>query len=96
MFPTASRAVNTRNIFTKDYLGMSFLQGKQNECRDRAGKNAVKIKDNYMKSYKQRGIKGLKRYDILNFMALVEGEKDMANLSRVVEDSLALIRVLLS
>jgi len=89
LFPAASRAVNTRNIFTKEYLGMSFLQEKQNESHAKAGKNAVKIKNNFMKSYKQTGIKGLKRYDILNYMALVEGEKDMANLSRVVEDSLA-------
>ena len=89
LFPTASRALNTRNIFTKDYLGLSFTQEKQNESRAKAGKNAVKIKDNFLKSYKQRGIKGFKRYDILNFMHLVDGEKDMANLCRVVEDSLA-------
>ena len=88
LFPTASRAVNTRNIFTKEYLGMLFLQEKQNECRDKAGKNIIKIKTNFMKSYKQTGIKGLKRNDILNYMALVEGEKDMANLCRVVEDNL--------
>ena len=68
---------------------MSFLQEKQNESHAKAGKNAVKIKNNFMKSYKQTGIKGIKRNDILNFMSLVEGEKDMANLCRVVEDSLA-------
>jgi len=89
LFPTASRAVNTRNIFTKEYLGLSFLQEKQYESHAKAGKNTVKIKDNFLKSYKQRGLKGLRRYDILNYMALVQGEKDMANLSRVVEDSLA-------
>jgi len=89
VFPTASRAVNTRNIFTREYLGLSFLQEKQNESHVKAGKNSVKIKHNFMKSYKQRGIKGLKRNDILNYMALVEGEKDMTNLSRVAEDFLA-------
>ena len=89
LFPTASRAVNTRNIFTREYLGLSFIQEKQNESRAKAGKNAVKIKDNFLKSYKQRGIKGFKRYDILNFMHLVDGEKDMAKLSRVVQDFLA-------
>ena len=96
MFPTASRAVNTRNIFTKEYLGLSFHQEKENESRAKAGKNVIKIKNNFMKSYKQTGIKGLKRYDILNYMDLAEGGKDMSNLSRVVEDSLALIRVLLA
>ena len=64
MFPTASRAVNTRNIFTKEYLGLAFRQRKQNEAHAKAGKNVTKIKDNFLKSYKQRGIKGLKRNDI--------------------------------
>jgi hypothetical protein len=89
MFPTASRAVNTRNIFTKEYLGLAFRQRKQNEAHAKAGKNVTKIKDNFLNSYKQRGIKGLKRNDIKNYMDLVDGEKDMANLSRVVEDFLA-------
>ena len=70
LFPTASRAVNTRNIFTKEYLGMSFLQEKQNESHAKAGKNAVKIKAHFLKSYKQKGIKGLRRNDIMNFMDL--------------------------
>ena len=89
LFPTASRAVNTRNIFTKEYLGLSFLQEKQKEDQAKAGKNVTNIKDNFLKSYKQRGIKGLRRNDILNFINLVDGEKDMAKLSRVVEDFLA-------
>jgi len=89
LFPTASRAVNTRNIFTKEYLGLSFRQKQQEESHAKAGKNAVKIKDNFLKSYKQRGIKDLKRYDILRYMDLVDSEKEMSNLSRVVEDSLA-------
>jgi tetratricopeptide (TPR) repeat protein len=86
LFPTVSRAVNTRNIFTKEYLGLSFRQKRQKESHAKAGQNSVKIKDNFLKSYEQKGIKGLRRNDILNFMDLSEGEKDMANLSRVVED----------
>jgi len=89
LFPTASRAVNTRNIFTKDYLELSFCQKKQEESHAKAGKNAVKIKDNFLRSYKQKGIKDLRINDIKNFMDLGDNEKDMANLSRVVEDSLA-------
>ena len=91
-FTSASRAVTittTRNIYTKEYLGLSHLQGKQNESRVKAGKNAVKIKDSFLKSYNQRGIKDLRRIDILKFMDLVDGEKDMNNLTRVVEDFLA-------
>ena len=89
LFPTAPRAVNTRNIFTKEYLGLSFLQEKQNESRAKAGKNASKIKENFLRSYKKRGIKDLRRNDIRNFMNLAEGEKDIANLCRVAEDFLA-------
>ena len=89
LFPTASRAVNTRNIFTKEYLDLTFFQEKQNESRAKAGKDAVKIKNNFLRSYKQKGIKDLRINDIKNFMGLVEGEKDMTNLYRVVEDSLA-------
>ena len=89
LFPTASRAVNTRNIFTKEYLDLTFFQEKQNESRAKAGKDAVKIKDNFLRSYKQKGIKDLRINDIKNFMGLVEGEKDMTNLYRVVKDSLA-------
>ena len=85
LFPTASRAVIIRNIFTKEYLGLAFLQGKQKETRAKEGKNAVKIKNNFLKSYKQTG----NRYDIWKFMSFVEGEKDMDNLSRVVKDFLA-------
>ena len=80
LFPTASRAVNTRNIFTKEYLGLSFIQEKQNESHVKAGRNATKIKANFLKSYTQLGIKGLERYEILNYMALVDSEEDMANL----------------
>ena len=89
LFPSASRAVKTRNIFTKEYLGLSFLQEKQKEDQAKAGKNVANIKDNFLKSYKKRGIKGLRRNDILNFINLADGEKDMAKLSRVVEDFLA-------
>ena len=89
LLPTVSRAVNTRNIFTKEYLGLAFTEGKEKEAHAKAGRNVTKIKDNLMKSYKQRGIKDLKRYDIMNYMHLVEGEKDMANLSIVVKDFLA-------
>ena len=89
LFPTASRAAGIRSIFTKEYLGLAFLQGKEKEAHAKAGTNAVKIKDKFLKVYKQRGIKDLKRYHILNFMNFVEGEKDMANLSKVVEDFLA-------
>ena len=90
LFPTASRAVNTRNIFTKEYLGLSFIEGKEKEAHAKAGRNITKIKDNFLKSYKERGIKDLNiTYIKKNFMHLVEGEKDMANLSRVVEDFLA-------
>ena len=95
LFPTASRAVNTRNIFTKEYLGLSFLQAKAEEAHAKAGRNewpfrnATETKNKFLKSYKEKGIIGLRRNDIRNFMYLVKGEKDMANLSRVVEDSLA-------
>ena len=89
LFPTASRAVNTRNIFTKEYLGLSFLQGKEKEAHAKAGRNATETKNKFLKSYKEKGIIGLRRNDIRNFMHLVKDEKDMANLSRVVEDSLA-------
>ena len=89
LFPTASRAVIFRTIYTKEYLGLSFIQGKEKEARAKAGKNAIKIKDNFQKSYNQRGIKDLRRNDIKNFMHLVDGEKDMVNLSRVVKDFLA-------
>jgi len=95
LFPNASRAVNTRNIFTKDYLGLSFLQAKAEEAHAKAGRNewpfmnATETKNKFLKSYKEKGIIGLRRNDIRNFMHLVKDEKDMANLSRVVEDSLA-------
>ena len=91
-FASASRAVTittTRNIYTKEYLGLSHRQKNQEETRAKAGKNTVRIKDNFLKSYKSRGIKGLRRFDILKFMDLVDGEKDMNNLSRVVKDFLA-------
>ena len=50
MLATASRAVSisTRNIFTKEYLGLSFLTKKQNESRVNADKNNVKIKKKIM------------------------------------------------
>ena len=89
LFPTTSSAVIFRTIFTKEYLGLAFCQRKQKETRAKEGKNAIKIKDNFLKAYNQRGIKDLRRNDILKFMDLVDGEKDMVNLSRVVEDFLA-------
>ena len=89
LFPTASRAVIFRTIFTKEYLGLSFLQGKEKEVQAKEGKNAIKTKDNFLKAYHQRGIKDLRRNDILKYMNLVDGEKDMVNLSRVVKDFLA-------
>ena len=91
LLATASRAVSisTRNIFTKEYLGLSFLTKKQNESRVNAGKNIVKIKEKIMASYEWEGIEGIRRQEILNFMSLVEDDKDMANLTRVVKDYLA-------
>ena len=62
-FTSASRAVNittARNIFTREYLGLAFLQEKEKEAHAKAGKNAIKIKDNILKAYNQRGIKDLK------------------------------------
>ena len=75
--------VSFRTIFTKEYLGLAFLQGKQNESQAKAGRNAVKIKDNFLKSYKQRGIKDLRRNDIMNYMHLVEGEKALSDLAPI-------------
>jgi len=91
LLATASRAVSitTRNIFTKEYLGLAFLTEKRNESRNNAGKNIVKIKEKIMDSYKWEGIEGIRRQEILKFMDLAEDEKDMANLSRVVKDYLA-------
>jgi len=88
-FTSASRAVNittTRNIYTKDYLGLSFRQKKREEAH---GKNVMKIKESFMTSYERRGIKNLRRNEIKDFMDLVDNNKDMNNLSRVVEDFLA-------
>merc|ERR1719382_37569 len=87
----ASRAVSitTRNIFTKEYLGLTFLTKKQNESRNNAGKNIVKIKEKIMASYEWEGIEGIRRQEIQNFMGLAEDDKDMADLSRVVKDYLA-------
>merc|ERR1712110_245766 len=68
-FTSASRAVNittTRNIYTKEYLGLSFRQKKREEAHGKAGKNVMKIKKSFMTSYERRGIKNLKKNDILN------------------------------
>ena len=95
LFPTASRAVSFRTIFFYKRIfgtGISSKKKKkkaQAKAKAKADRNAIKIKDNFLKSYNQRGIRGLRSIDILNFMDLVDGEKDMANLSRVVEDFLA-------
>jgi len=83
LFPTASRAVNTRNIFTKKYLGLAFTEGKEKEAHAKAGRNITKIKDNFLESYKTKGIKHLRINDIKNFVHFVKSEKDMDNLSRV-------------
>ena len=91
-FTSASRAVSiiiTRNIFTKEYLGLEFLTKKQNESCIEAGQNILKMKYNFMTSYKRKGIKNLRKYEILNYMGLVDCEKDMANLSIIMEDFLA-------
>ena len=87
LFPTTSRALSiaTRNIFTKEYLGLTFVERKEKEAHSKAGKNVVKIKECLMKTYNQDGIKGLKKNEILFFMHLVDSEKDMANLCRMVE-----------
>ena len=71
LFPTASRAVNTRNIFTKDYLGLSFTEEKEKEAHAKALQPVTQIKDNFLKSYKTKGIKDLRINDIKNFMHLV-------------------------
>ena len=76
-------------MLPKEFLGLTFVKRKEKEAHAKAGKNVIKIKDCIMKTYNQDGIKGLRRNDILNFMNLVEGEKDMTDLYRVVEDSLA-------
>ena len=91
LFPTASRAVNidTRNIFTKKYLGLEFLERNEKGAHAKAGKNVIKIKEHMMKTYNKEGIKVLKKNEILFFMHLVDSEKDMDNLCRVLEDYLA-------
>ena len=89
---SASRAVTittTRNIYTKEYLGLSHRQKKREEAHGKAGKNVMKIKESFMTSYKTRGIKNLRRYEIQNFMNLADNNKDMAILSIVVKDFLA-------
>ena len=91
-FTSASRAVSittTRNIFTKDYLGLAFRQKKKKEAHDKAGTNVMTIKESFMTSYKRRGIKYLRRNEIKGFMDLVDTNKDMINLSIVVKDFLA-------
>ena len=87
LFPTTSRALSiaTRNIFTKEYLGLTFVERKEKEAHSKAGKNVVKIKERLLKTYNQDGIKGLKKNELLFFMHLVDSEKDMANLCRMVE-----------
>ena len=58
LFPTASRAVNTRNIFTREYLGLSFLEGKEKEAHAKAFFPIPEIKEKFLKTYKERGIQG--------------------------------------
>ena len=91
LFPTASRAVSiaTRNIYTKKYLGLEFIKNKEKQAQAKAGKNVIKIKERFMKIYNKEGIKVLKKNEILFFMHFVDGEKDMVNLSKVLEDYLA-------
>ena len=72
-------------MYTKAYLDLKFLEGKEKEARRKAGKNVTESKE----FYKKRGIEGLRSYDILNFMNLAESEEDMANLTRMVKDFLA-------
>ena len=48
LLPNASRAVIFRTIYTKEYLGLAFRQKKQEEAHDKAGKNVMKIKENFM------------------------------------------------
>ena len=79
-------SITTRKIQTKEYLGLTFLQGKEKEAHAKVGRNAIKTKENFMKYRKRRGMKDLRRNEIMNFMHLVDGEKDMANLSIVMED----------
>ena len=58
LFATASRAVNTRNIFTREYLGLSFLEGKEKEAHAKAFFPIPEIKEKFLKAYKERGIQG--------------------------------------
>ena len=88
LFSKASRDViiATRNIFTKEYLGLIILKGIEKEAHAKAGKNVTKIKERMMKTYSQDGIKGLTKNEIFNFIHLVDGEKDMADLCRILEE----------
>ena len=91
LFSKASRDViiATRNIFTKEYLGLIILKGIEKEAHAKAGKNVTKIKERMMKTYSQDGIKGLTKNEIFNFIHLVDGEKDMADLCRILEEYFA-------
>ena len=51
--------IATRNIFTKEYLGLTILKSIEKEAHAKAGKNVIKIKERMMKTYNQDGIKGL-------------------------------------
>ena len=91
LFSKASRDVSiaTRNIFTKEYLGLTILKSIEKEAHAKAGKNVTKIKERMMKTYNEDGIKGLRNNEILFFMHLVDSEKDMANLCRILEEYFA-------
>ena len=51
LFSKASRDViiATRNIFTKEYLGLTILKGIEKEAHAKAGKNVIIIKESMMK-----------------------------------------------
>ena len=51
LFSKASRAVSItgiRNIFTKEYLGLTFVERKEKAAYVKAGKNVIKIKERIM------------------------------------------------
>ena len=55
LFSKVSRAmsITIRNIFTKEYLGLTFVERKEKEAYAKAGKNVIKIKERIMKTYIQ-------------------------------------------
>ena len=70
-------------------MGLTILKGIEKEAHAKAGKNVIKIKEHMMKTYNEDGIKGLRNNEILLFMLLVDSEKDMANLCRILEEYFA-------